>query len=64
MIQFFKSGDSMGIRASGVDRDSFLEEAAAALGEMIDGGLYDNDWEFQLAFWVPNIADLAQRIGA
>ena len=59
MIEFYKDGDAMAIRTDAATDSEFLDGCSSVISEMIEKGLYGNDWEFQLGFWLPQIVDIA-----
>jgi hypothetical protein len=60
--EFFKSGDAMSIRTNASTEGDFLTSVAGGLTQLIDGGTFAGDWEFQLQLWLPQIVDIACKL--
>ena len=59
MVKFYKDGDRMGIKTDCVSKDDFFYDAASELSDIIESGAFENDWEFQLERWLPQIYRIA-----
>lgn len=62
MIKLYKSGDTMGIETDCLSTDDFLRQVATLLSGMIDNGMHEGDWEFQLHLWLPQIVEIACKL--
>lgn len=62
MIKLYKDGDSMGISTDCSDEDEFRQQFSKLLGDLINCGQYEGDWEFQLGFWLGNYADIICKL--
>jgi hypothetical protein len=61
-VEFFKDGDRMGVRTSATTADEFLREVATVLGALIDSGEHQDDWEFQLFYWLPQVCEIVAKL--
>ena len=58
MIKLYKSGDNMGIATDLVNEDDFVDEISELFEKLINEKSYENDWEFQFMYWLPQIASI------
>jgi hypothetical protein len=58
MVKFFKDGNLMGIATTCTNENNFLGEVSTGLANMIEAGVHDGDWEFQLDEWLPCVVDI------
>ena len=61
-VQFYKDGDTMGVRTTAPTSEEFLGECAEVLAGFIEGGSFEGDWDFQLRFWLPQIVEIACKL--
>lgn len=57
MTRLSKDGNAMGIWTDQSDV-AFTDELAWCLARLIDSGMFDYDWTFQLEGWIGAAADL------
>ncbi len=57
-VKLYKNGDSMSVWTDAVDEDAFVDEFVDVLSALIDENKYENDWEFQLRFWLPQFNEI------
>ena len=48
----------MGISTDAANESDFMGEIEKLLADMMDTGVFQGDWEFQLQYWLPNIVDI------
>lgn len=60
-VKLYKDGDTMAIKSEAEDEQQFIREISQLLSEMIDEGVFEVDWAFQLGLWLPQIADICSR---
>ena len=58
MIELYKNGDKMAILTNAKNEDDFIDEISFLLDEIIDKKAYENDWYFQLLYWLPQIVEI------
>ena len=58
MVKFYKDGDRMGIKTDCDNPYSLMFESAVALSEMIGSNLFNDDWQFQLEGWLPQLYEI------
>lgn len=57
-VKLYKDGDRMAIWTDADNERLFVDEFHHILSDMIEAGEHDNDWEFQLAYWLPQYVDI------
>jgi hypothetical protein len=62
MVKLFKNGDTMGIMTDCTDESDFTEDFSTALSELISANAYQDDWEFQFRFWLPQYVDICCKM--
>jgi len=62
MIELFKDGDNMAIRTDASSEDEFIDGFTELLAHMIEKGMYETDWEFQLRFWLPCFVEICCKL--
>lgn len=60
--EFFKNGDAMAIRTNATTEEEFISSASEVLGDLIDTGKYNGDWEFQLSRWLRQVVDITCKL--
>ena len=61
-VRFFKGGDHHAVSTTAASEDEFVRLTAEGLAKMIQGDEYDDDWNFQLQLWLPQIIDIAAKL--
>lgn len=62
MIKLYKDGDSFGIGTDCGIACEFVEQFAGLLAEMVERGVYKEDWDFQMQGWLPLFIDLTAAV--
>lgn len=62
MIELYKDGDNMAIVTDVGDEEEFLNDMSDVFGDLIDHGIYENDWAFQFGRWLPAIVDICCKL--
>jgi hypothetical protein len=58
MIELYKDGNVMNIVTDAKNEVNFIDEFSELFSDMIQEKAYDNDWQFQLLEWVPQVVDI------
>ena len=61
-LRFFKDGDQMGLRTNIQDEREFLEALSESVGSMITTKDFENDWAFQLRYWLPQAFEIVAKL--
>ena len=56
--KLFKDGDNMAIQTDEREENDFIRSFCHILSNIIEDGIFDHDWYFQLEYWLPQFVDI------
>lgn len=62
IVKFYKDGHNMSVSTNASSEEEFMAEAVKQLSEIVQRREYDNDWEYQLQRWLPQIVDVCCKL--
>lgn len=61
-VKLYKDGDNMGIETNATKPDEFWLAFSSHFAELIEDQRFQNDWDFQLSYWLPQAHEIANKL--